>query len=314
MAFIISAWVCLLLLAPAPTVQAGAVLTLVVPAAAGGPMDAVARHLATRMAEQSGQAVVVENRSGAKCLIGTQFVARSAPDGRTLLVGSSFMTSNALTFETAPHPIDDLRPLVKLTEMDIYLAGRAGLEVAGPADLERLARESPDGLNCAGLGGNLTLGCERLKKLLGGRVTLIPYNGVAPGVNDLAGGHVDLLFSPHQSLLPLAGTGKIQILAVLGDRPGTPPFEKAPLLKDTWPGFMMTSYHGIWAPPGTPDDLMVQLNQRINEALKDPQVIASLKTMGYRTVGGAPEILTRHLEAELNFQRRILEEIENASH
>ena len=292
-----------------PAASHGAPLKIVVAVPPGGPMDVIARQLAARVTDQTGEVVLVHNRPGAMGLIGTRHVVDSAGDGSTLLLGGSFLVTNALTIKFAPNPIKDLKPVIQLQETEQYLAIRSGLRVSAPGDLERLARECPEGLNCGAVPGQLGMACQHLKALLGGRVVSIPYSGMAPALNALVAGQIDLLFTNRTTLIPMTDMGKIQVLAALGSHSGKPPFDSLPLMKDIWPSFVMSGWSGIFAPASTPDTVVNRLNRRFNEALADPQLRGVLEAQGYKVVGGQPEALADQLSKDMALCHGILKDI-----
>lgn len=281
---------------------------LVVPAPAGGNLDALARKLAHSLTAVSGQNVLVENRPGASGQIGVELVARAVPDGKTLLIAGSFLSTNPLQFKGALNPITELTPVIKLADNEIYLVANAGLPVERAEDIQAAARQRPGGLNCAAVPGQMALGCERLRVLLDGKLVSIPYPGIAPALNAVAAGHVDLAFASHGSLKPLVESNRVRVLAVVGERPGKPPFDRAPLLKDTWPGFVMNGYAGVFAPVGTPVALVTALNQAFNRTLATPEMVQAMHDLGYTRRGGAPEVLARTLAHDAAFYQRIAAE------
>lgn len=281
---------------------------LIVPAPAGGNLDALARRFAQSLSAHSGQNVMVENRPGASGQIGADLVARAAPDGKTLLIAGSFLSTNPLQFKGALNPITELMPVIKLADNEIYLVAHAGLPIERAEDIQAVARQRPGGLNCAAVPGQMALGCERLRVLLDGKLVSIPYPGIAPTLNAVAAGHVDLAFASHGSLKPLVESNRVRVLAVVGERPGKPPFDRVPLLKDTWPGFVMNGYAGVFAPAGTPVALVSALNQEFNRALATPEMVQAMHDLGYTRRGGAPEILARTLTHDAAFYQRIAAE------
>ena len=281
---------------------------LVVPAPAGGNLDALARKLAHSLTAVSGQNVLVENRPGASGQIGVELVARAVPDGKTLLIAGSFLSTNPLQFKGALNPITELTPVIKLADNEIYLVAHAGLPVERAEDIQAAARQRPGGLNCAAVPGQMSLGCGRLRVMLDGKLVSIPYPGIAPALNAVAVGHVDLAFASHGSLKPLVESNRVRVLAVVGERPGKPPFDRAPLLKDTWPGFVMNGYAGVFAPVGTPVALVTALNQAFNRTLATPEMVQAMHDLGYTRRGGAPEVLARTLAHDAAFYQRIAAE------
>lgn len=281
---------------------------LVVPAPAGGNLDALARKLAQSLAAVSGQNVVVENRPGASGQLGADLVARSAPDGKTLLIAGSFISTNPLQFKSALNPLTELAPVIRLADNEIYLVAHGSLPIERPEDIRDMARQRPGGVNCGAVPGQMALGCERLRVLLDGKLVPIPYPGIAPTLNAVAAGHVDLAFASYGALKPLVESNRVRVLAVVGEKPGKPPFEGVPLLKKTWPGFVMNGYAGVFASAGTPAGLVATLNHEFNRALSTTEMIQALHELGYIHRGGGPEVLARTLKDDAAFYSRVAAE------
>ncbi len=288
--------------------QAAQPTRFIVPTPAGGNLDALARKVAQSLSTLSGQNVVVENRPGAAGQIGIDYVARSAPDGKTLLIAGSFLSTNPLQYKGALNPITEVAPVIKLADNEIYLVAHTGLPIERAEDIRDVARQRPGGLNCAAVPGQMALGCERLRVLLDGKLVSIPYPGIAPTLNAIAAGHVDLAFSSYGTLKTLVESKRVRVLAVVGDKPGKPPFERLPMLKETWPGFVMNGYAGVFAPAGTPPALVATLNSELNRALATPELVHAIQELGYTRRGGGPDVLSRTLAHDAAFYSRIAAE------
>ena len=297
-------------LAFAAGAQSDRPIRIIVPTTAGGPLDVVARVLALGLARDLKENVIVENRPGASAIIGTEYVVRSAPDGRTLLLASGFVVTNAVLNKLSFDPIRDLAPVIELTRAGMVVVVRKGLDVTGPADLRRVAAQQRGGLNCAAPPGEMGLGCEQLKQVLGGAVVAVPYPGVAPAMNALVGGQVDIMLAPYDAVLPQHEAGRLVALATAGSRPGIAPFDRLPLLKDTWPGFTVEGLIGVLAPAGTPPETIRNLNREFNSLLKDPQVREFMRARG-STIEDAspPEKLGATLAERFDYYRRLADAI-----
>ncbi len=279
-------------------------IKLVVPFAAGGSIDVMARLLAPRLSKGLQQNVIVENRTGAGGVIGTEQVIRSEPDGRTLLMASTYLATNVLVPHPRFDPLVDLLPVVQINSIEILLMVNDKLEVQSLADLKRLAQSKPGGLNCAAGAGVMTLGCERLAVVLEGKSVSVPYSGLAPAVAALMAGHVDIAFLDRASATTAIDGRRVRVLASAGATVARPPFEQAPLLKNTWPGFSLVGFGGAFAPAGTPGTTIQRLNQEFNTALNDPEVRAAAARSGEHLVGGTPEVLGKTLSAAIdNYSR-----------
>ncbi len=309
-------WLRLVAAALAAGVALGAVaqsdkpIRIVVPTTAGGPLDVVGRVLATGLARDLKDNVIVDNRPGAGAIIGTEYVVRSAPDGRTLLLASGFVATNAVLNKLSFDPLRDLVPVIELTQAGMVMVVRKGLDVGSPSDLRRVASLQRGGLNCAAPPGEMGLGCEQLKQVLGGAVVTVPYPGVAPAMNALVGGQVDVMLAPYDAVLPQLDGGRVLALATTGTRPAMAPFDRLPLLKDTWPGFTVVGFLGILAPVGTPPETIRGLNREFNSLLKDPQVREFMRARGSSVEDGSPpEKLGATLAERMEHYRRLAEAI-----
>ncbi len=282
---------------------------IVVPTTAGGPLDVVGRVLAAALAKNLKETVVVENRPGASAIIGTDYVAKAAPDGRTLLLASGFVVTNPLLYKVNFDWQRELRSVIELSQAGMILATRRDLDARNPADLRRVAELQPGGLNCAAPPGEMALACDQLKQVLGGAVVPVPYPGVAPAMNALSGGQVDVMFAPFDSVVPQLDGKRIVALANAGTRTAMAPLDGLPLLKDTWPGFTVIGFLGILAPAGTPTETVNRLNAEFNRILVDPKVREFLLARGSRPQENGPEKLAATLAERAEHYRRLASQI-----
>jgi tripartite-type tricarboxylate transporter receptor subunit TctC len=279
---------------------------LIVPVSAGSSLDVQARKFAERMTQTFDQSVIVENRPGASGMIGTEYVARSQPDGRTLLMAASFVPINVVMYKAAIDPVRELKPVIKLVESEVFLAANSSLGVSRPGELAGIARARSGGLNCAAVPGYSTLGCEQLRVLLGGAITTIPYSGTGPASQALLAGQVDLLIGSAALVGSLTGGGKVQVVAAMGSRAARPPLSGLPLARDTWPGFVIQSWIGVFVAAGTRDAIVDDLNRKVNTLLVDPALVRLLTEQGYAVGGGTPEQLGRALSDDIVAYGRML--------
>lgn len=280
-------------------------IKMVVPVSAGGPADVFARTLAINLAKRMQQPVVVENLTGASGVIGTEHVVRSTADGRTVLLTPELVASNVSQFSLRFNPVTDLTAVIQLTANEIFLVVNAESGIESLLDVSREAKKRPNGLNCGASTGALALNCERMRLVLDGRVVSIPYPGVAPVLSSLLGGHVDFAFVPQNALRPLIEGKKVRVLASAGLHAPKAPFDKLPLLKDTWPGSWMTSFTGLFVPAATPKATVDQLNRDVNAVLVGAEMHEFAEQTGNTLVGGAPDVLSRTLVREIENHARI---------
>ncbi|MBG9388391.1 tripartite tricarboxylate transporter substrate binding protein [Caenimonas aquaedulcis] len=298
------------LIAAACSAAAQAPIRIVVPTTAGGPLDVVGRVLATGLSRDLKETVIVDNRPGANAIIGTEYVVRAPSDGRTLLLGSGFVATNAVLNKLSFDPARDLAPVAELTRAGMVVLVRKGLPVSGPRDLAGAAAAQPGGLNCAAPPGEMGLGCEQLRQALGGAVVTVPYPGVAPAIQALVGGHADVMLAPYDAALPFLDGGRVVPIATSGTTPVMAPFERLPLLKEQWPGFVVVGFLGVFAPAGTPAETIRRLNREFASLLKDPPVREFMRARGSSADEvGPPEKLAATLADRLDYYRRLADAI-----
>jgi tripartite-type tricarboxylate transporter receptor subunit TctC len=266
-------------------------IRLIVPFAAGGAADLSARVLATGMTDKLGQPVVVENRPGASGATGSIAVARSAPDGYTILmtVVSSHVVTPAIKKDPPFDPLKEFTPIVKLVDGVHTLVVRNSLPVSNLRELIAYAKESPGKLNfgSAGLGSLQFVAGKLFERAAGIELTHIPFNGDGPAMASVVSGNVDLIFTPSARSYVESNSVKLIGLCSLERAASTPNW---PTLHESGlPGFTLVSWLGIMAPAGTPDAIVQRLNKAANEVLSDPAVRSRLEQIGYTTAGGTPE-------------------------
>ena len=292
-----------------PAAQAQAPLRLIVPFTPGTGIDLIARTVGPRLGERLGRAVVVDNRPGASGNIGTEAVVRAGGDGNTLLVSVNTLVMNRSLYPQLPFdPVRDLVP-VSLTswgQLLLVTPPSTGLKTA--QDLIRAAQRAPGKLNYAspGVGTPHHLSMELFKQTAHVYLTHIPYRGTAPAVTDLLGGQVDAMFLPIHVALPQVRAGKLVALAIGSDKrhpllPGVPTLQEAQAGKvnvDMW--------YGIFAPPGTPPELVLKLNRELHGILAAPEVRTAFQTQGMDPATSTPEEFKRLVEADAQRWARLI--------
>lgn len=277
-------------------------ITLVVPFPAGGALDAVARPMAEGMRKALGQAVVVENVAGAGGTLGTGNVARAAPDGYTILLGS--VATHAIAAGIYPKlsydPIAQFAPISQLTRGPLLLAVGPQVKAANLRDLVAAAKASPGTINYASTGNGTALHVagELFKAAAGINVQHVPYRGGGQAMTALMGGEVAYIIGNTQLVMPLVNGGKVKALAVTGERrlaalPDLPTFAEAGTA-----GVDVVTWFGLFAPAGTPAAIVEQLNSAATAALKSEDVQRSLATMGDEPVGSSVADFSRFVRAE----------------
>ncbi|MCE9641666.1 MAG: tripartite tricarboxylate transporter substrate binding protein [Betaproteobacteria bacterium] len=268
----------------------------------GGSTDVVARILSTKFQERNGQPWVIDNRPGAQGIIGTEAVARAAPDGYTLLMFTGSHTVHPSIYAKMPYDLlKDFAPVTLTSATTNCLVVHPTVPAKSVKELIALARAKPGVLNysSSGTGSTTHMAMELFKSEAGVDFLHIPYKGAAPAVLDLVGGHVDLAFAPLPVMLPHIKSGRVRPLAVstarrAGVLPDVPTVAEAAI-----PGFEATNSVGVLAPAATPRDVVVKLNADIVRILGLPEIRERLQGLGAEPVGNSPEQFAAFLKADI---------------
>ncbi len=266
-------------------------IRLVVPFAPGGSTDILARLVAQKLTEAWGQQVNVDNRAGGGSVIGTDIVAKSAPDGYTLVMTStSTATAPSLVRKLPYDTLRDLAPVIQLVSTPNALVVHPSLPVRNVRELIDLARARPDQI-AFGSGGNGTsthLGGEILRLMANVRMTHVPFKGTAPSITSLLSGDVSWVFSAVLPALPLIKAGRLRAIAVSGAKP-TAALPGVPPVGATLPGFDTSPWTGVAVQGATPKDIITRLNQEIARGYSTPEVRERLLREGNDVVLNTPE-------------------------
>ncbi|MBI3915989.1 MAG: tripartite tricarboxylate transporter substrate binding protein [Betaproteobacteria bacterium] len=280
---------------------------LVAPYPAGGPVDAIARIIVPHLA--LGQNVVVENRSGAGGSVGADVVAKSAPDGYTMLIGNTGpMTVNpVLRQDLGYDPKKDFAPVTWLTSSQMVLAVHPSLPARSVKELVALARARPGAIHYGSAGvGNLThLGMELLQSMAQVKLNHIPYKGVAPAYIDLISGEIAVMFGNVSGLLAHVQAGRLRAIAVTSSKP-SPVLPKLPRVLDVYPGFDLVTWMGIFFPAGTPEAIRARLHGEFVKALKVPDVRDKIVGLGNDIISGSGTDLGAMVDRELKLYAKII--------
>jgi tripartite-type tricarboxylate transporter receptor subunit TctC len=275
---------------------------IVVPFPAGGIADVYARIIAARAAESWGQPVLVENRPGAGGNLAADAVAKSAPDGYTLVMGSvGTHAVNVSLFSKMPYdPVADFAPVALVAESDSLLVVHPSVPARSVAELIALARAKPGGLTFASAGPGTTshLAGELFKSMAGIDMLHVPYKGNTPAITDLLGGQTSLLFATMPTVLPHAKAGKLRALATCAAARATATPE-LPTVGETLPGFAVTNWVGFFAPAGTPPDIVLRWNGEVQRVMQAADMQARLAGEGARFVPMAPPQFAAYVRAEI---------------
>ena len=285
-------------------------LRIVVPFAPGGSTDIVARILADRLAGPLGQSVVVENRAGAAGNIGAEAVAKSPPDGYTLLMATTgvMAINNALYKTMAYDAAKDLEPVSFTTSITNVLAVPVDLPAKSVPELIALAKARPLSFASSGAGSSTHLSAELFRSMAGIDVLHIPYKGSGQALTDLMAGRVSMIFDNMPSALPYIRGGKLRGLAVTGSK-RSPALPELPTIAEAGvPGYESLSWSGIAVPAGTPRDAILRLNREISAVLALNDVKQKLAEQGADPIGGAPEVFAEHIRRERDKWGRLIHE------
>ncbi|VTU21654.1 Argininosuccinate lyase [Variovorax sp. PBS-H4] len=278
-------------------------IRIVVPFPAGGATDAAARLVATQMSEKWGQPVVVDNRAGAGGNVGSDLVAKSAPDGYTLVMGvTGSHAINTSLYSRMPYdPVADFVPISQVAVVPNVLVVHPSVPAKNLDELVALAKREPGRLNYASLGNGTAahLGMEMLKSAAGIDVTHVPYKGSAPAVTDLLAGQVHMMVDGLPSALPHIKAGKLRAIALtsLHRAPSVPDL---PTIAERYPGFYADAWSGLFAPKGTPQPVVDKLSAEVQRILKLPEVREKLAALGAEPVGSTQAEFAAHVKREID--------------
>ena len=265
---------------------------LVVPFAAGGALDVITRSVTPKMSENLGQQILVDNRGGAGTTIGTEIVARSPPDGYTLLmVGGSHVTNPAMVRKLPYDSIRDFAGITIVAEVPSALLVHPSLPVKNVKGLMALAKARPGEITYAtpGRGTLAHLAIEWLSSMGGVKMVTVPYKGAGPALIDLMAGQVELLFTALPGVVQQTRDGKVRMIAqTAGKRSASMP--DVPTVEESgYPGFLVSSHFGLLVPAGTPRPVIDRVRGAVLEALGDAAVLSRLAALGAERVGSTPE-------------------------
>ncbi|MFO1323129.1 MAG: tripartite tricarboxylate transporter substrate binding protein [Burkholderiales bacterium] len=288
-------------------------IRIVVPFPAGGTTDILARAVAQKLTETTGQPVVVDNRPGAGGNIGAELVAKSPPDGYTLLMGTvGTHAINASLYKSMPFDhVRDFAPVILVAGVPNVLVVNPSLPVNSVQELIAYGKANPGKLNFAssGNGTSIHLAGELFKTTTGVQMAHIPYKGSAPALVDLMGGQVQLMFDNLPSALPQIKAGKLRALAVTSAQRSSALPDVPTVAESGLPGFEASSWFGLLAPTGTPKDIVAKLNGEVAKWLATPEAKEKLASQGAIVAGGlTPDDFARHIAAETAKWQKVVKE------
>ena len=283
---------------------------LVVPFGAGGSIDAVARLVAAKVSDSWGQALVVDNRTGADGDIGTEAVARAAPDGYTLLLTGQPLAVNVSLRAKRPYRIDDFAPIMLMAETQSVLCVHAGFEAKTVKDVIDLAKARPGKLDygSAGIGTSGHLATELFRSTAGIDLVHVPFRNSGQWQTEMAAGRIPISIPTFPAAMALMRTGKVRCLAVTGAR-RSPALPDLPTIAEAGlPGYVATSWYGLLAPRGTSEAVIERVHRAFRAAMEDPTVKTRMAEMGVDPVGSTPAALGTHIRSEVDRWARVVKQ------
>ena len=284
---------------------------IIVPFPPGGPVDGVARQVAQRLAENTGQNFLVENRAGGNSAIGSDAVAKSAADGYTLLINASIFAINPHLVKV-PYDIQkDFTPVALLAKGPLVITVTPGLEAKDVEGLIAYGKANPGKLAFA-IGSNGSAGhlsTELFKRQAGLDLLIVPYKGSTPAYADLMSGQIQGFIEPVLGALPLIKSGRIRALAVTSSKPlGALPGVRT-VAETGLPGFEFYVWYGLWGPAGLPKDVLDRLNAEVNKVLTSPAMRERFEQQGFETQTGTPEAFAKFVRDDSALSARIIKEV-----
>ena len=267
----------------------------------GGPTDLLARVVAMEMTQSLGQSVVVDNRPGASGMIGTEAVARAKPDGYTVVANPSLHIINPSIYADMRYePVADFVPVTQLAQVPLVLIVPATSPTRTVADLVALGKSRKNGLSygSGGIASSHHLAAESFRTVTKIPMLHVPYKGSSPALTDLISAQVDFMFDSLSSAMPFIQSGQLRAIAVTTRQRSTALPDVPTIEQSGYPGFDIGTWYGIWAPKGTPADVVQKLSQHAARALQQPQVQKRYAALGAQPVGSTPEDFANYQAAE----------------
>ena len=283
---------------------------LIVPLAAGGAMDTVARSIALKLTSSLGQAVVVDNRGGGGGSIGAELAAAAAPDGYTLIMMGSSSVIQPLMYQARYDALRDFAPLSQVTTQPYVIVVNPKLPIQSVRELIDYAKANPDKLNfaSAGNGSLIHLMSELFKSVTGTRMVHVPYKGIGAAYPDLLAGNIQLIFASIISAQPHVRAQRIRALAVTGPKRAQSLPELPTVIEAGVKGFVVTQWYGVFAPARTPRMIVERLHGEIVKVLQQPEVTARLAADGAEPVSSTPQQLAEHVKAERDKWAKVIKQ------
>jgi tripartite-type tricarboxylate transporter receptor subunit TctC len=284
-------------------------IKMVIPYAAGGPMDFIGRTLAPRLAQSLGQPLVIENRAGAGGAIGTDVVAKSTPDGYTMLNTSSSHASLPVVSPSLPYdPLKDFAPITLVANsVGFVVAARPDLPVKNLKELLSDAKANPGKytFGSGGVGNVMHFAAEFFCTSADVKMTHVPFKGVSQSLNDLVAGRIDFVIGAPTAVLPLIKAGKLKALAITARKrwselPDVPTVDEAAVK-----GFVYTPWYGFWFPADVPTEHVMRMRNEVSKLLEEPEIKRAFAEQGFATVGSTPAEFSKVIADEIAMNKKL---------
>ncbi len=297
--------------ADAQQLENGKPIRLIVALAAGGGTDVTARLIAQQMTHNMGTTVLVENKPGGNFIPAGKEVLASPPDGHTLyFISSSSLITQAL-YPDYPFDLMKFAAVSEVSTGPLIIVARNGLGVKSMKELIALAKQKPGGLKFGaggGFGSSLGFGTALLKTLTNINITIVPYRGAAPALNDLLGGHIDAMVDAMPVMSVQAKEGRVTPLAVTGTKRASNLPDVPTMQELGFKDFVVTGWYGILAAPGTPAAIVQKLSEEAAKAVKPQDVVSKLAAQGMEPRGTSPAAFAKYMASELAFYKKIVKD------
>jgi tripartite-type tricarboxylate transporter receptor subunit TctC len=289
----------------------GKQIRIISPYGPGGGNDTIARLLGTRLGEAFSQSVIVENKPGANTIIGNQFVAKSPPDGYTLILNGNGFVTNPSFYASIPYDtVKDFEPVAFVAFTELVLVANPSVSANNVRELVTLAK-SKGGLKFGntGQGGPEHLASVMFGQMAAAEVDAIPYKGAAPAITDLIGGQIQLMITAMAAVQPYIRTGQLKLIAIANNKRSSQYPDVPTIAESGLPGFDTSLWYGMMAPAGTPKPIVLQLNQTINKILREKQVVDTFSSRGLfpgdEAKIGTPELFGDFIKSEISSAARV---------
>jgi len=288
----------------------GKPIRLVTPFPPGGSVDIVARLVGARLSQVLGQQVIIDNRSGASGVIGTEVVARAAPDGYTLLINTLPFVTNGFMFKHVPYDVlTDFAPISLLSSSPSVLAVHPSVPAHSVRDLIQIAKSRPGTLNYggSGVGTNPHIAGELFNLLAKVNLVVVQFKGGGPALVATLSGEITVAISGISETIPYVEAKRLRALGVTSLK-RSPAFPDLPAIAETVPGYEFITWHGLLAPRGTPQAIVTLLNQKVTQSLRDPEFARQFQQKGFDVIASTPDQFAAHLKSELAKWGRVIKE------